>query len=53
MHHWLAIGLIDWGLLSLPLCLMFGRMFRVASDTKLAPSLYGDDGHAEFSKGMV
>jgi hypothetical protein len=33
MQHWFLLGLLCWGFLSVPLCVMFGRMFSVGNDS--------------------
>jgi len=47
MQHLVWIGLLCWGFLSLPLCVMFGRMFSVARDAQPELSIDGDARLAE------
>jgi hypothetical protein len=48
MQHWLLIGLMYWVFLSLPLCLMFGRMFSIGNDEGHEFRVDDDAGADEF-----
>jgi hypothetical protein len=53
MEHFILAVLLCWALLSLPLCVMIGRMFTVASDAQGGPGSEGDERHSEFFESLA
>jgi hypothetical protein len=53
MQHFIVAVLLCWGFLSLPLCVMIGRMFTVASDAQGGTAADADERHSEFFESLA